>query len=242
MIVSLLAQGRTGASDAQRGAVSVPFIGCRSDGQVGPVEAPKGTSTYVPISSEAAQELAYYRAAQGFGALAPRGWYCFGLYGSAGATLFVSPQPIDTANVFSTEIGFTGPAIVISGHSGDTSGRVTVAEVIARVFPAYKAFATAVMKEFDPPINSIVFGPYPTDTLTYKSKTAVEFKTPPLKEGLGTYKWIKKSGSPIDGVAILVGQAPDLLLLSVRLPPNLDGLTSAIVRQAERETEHGTRN
>jgi hypothetical protein len=37
----------------------------------------------------------------------------------------------------------------------------------------------------------------------------------------------------IEGVAIIIGKTPDLLLLSVRLPPELDGLTSAIVARVE---------
>src|SRR5713226_5745414 len=97
--LSLLAQVKAVAASAQRIAVSVPFIGCKSDGQVGPVEAPKGTSTSVPISRKEALELAYYRSAQGVGVLAPRGWYCFGTYGSGGDTLFVSPQPIDAGSI-----------------------------------------------------------------------------------------------------------------------------------------------
>src|SRR5208283_4261268 len=51
---------------------TVPFIGCNSDGQVGPVDAPKGTSRSALIGREAAQKLAYYKAAQGVGVLHPR--------------------------------------------------------------------------------------------------------------------------------------------------------------------------
>lgn len=41
---------------------------------------------------------------------------------------------------------------------GGTSGRFVVAEIIARIFPAYKAFAVRVMKELAPP-DSFSFGP-----------------------------------------------------------------------------------
>jgi len=90
---------------------------------------------------------------------------------------------------------------------------------------------------FDMPANSFTFGPFPKDVLSYKSNRLVEYKTPAQTEGLGTHLWIKQNGSPIGGVAMLVGKAPDLLLLSVRLPPELNGLTAVIIRQVERDVE-----
>ncbi len=219
----------------QERAVSVPFVGCKSDGQIGPMDAPKGTNKSVPITAKAAQALAYYATGPGAGVLAPRGWYCFGTYGSSGSALLVSPQPIDTASMFSTWDGLSGPVIGVSNWDGDTSGRFQVAEIIARVFPAYKAFATHVMEEgLGGPFK---FRPYPKDALTYKSKTVVEYRTPAQTDGLGTYLWLKKNGSPIEGVAILAGQTPNLLLLSVRLLPELNELTSIIVHQIERDAE-----
>jgi hypothetical protein len=234
--LSLFAQAKAVAGNLQQMSVSVPFIGCRSDGQVGPVEAPEEPSASVPISPRAAEQLAYYRSAQGIGILAPRGWHCFGTYGSGGDALSVNPEPIDAKDIFSSgRIKFAGPAIQVSRRFGYTSGRFSVAEIIARVFPAYKPFVTSVMKDFDQPPGSFPFGPYPTDTLTYKSKTVVEYRTPAQTDGLGTYSWLEKSGDPIDGVAILVGQTPDLLLLEVRLPRDLDGLAAAIIGQFERD-------
>lgn len=200
------------------------------------MEAPKGTSISVPISLKAARKLAYYKSEQGAGFLAPRGWYCFGTYGSGGDALFVSPQSIKTVDIFSPgRSGLAGPAIELWRRFGETSGRFDVAEIIARVFPAYKAFATGVMAEFDQPTRSLTFGPYPNDRLIYKSKTMVEYRTPARTDGLGTHSLLNKNGSPIDGVAILIGQPPDVLLLSVRLPPDLNGLTSTVVLQVERE-------
>lgn len=217
----------------EKATTAVPFVGCASDGQVGPQESPTSSSMSVPIGLKAARQLAYYSAGQGVGVLAPRGWYCFGTYGSGGDVLFVSPQPLDTANLFSTDrSGFSGPAIEISHSFGDTSGRSAVAEVIARVFPDYKAFVTGVMEPFDLP-GRFPSGPYPKDILTYKGKTVVEYTTPAQLEGLGTHSWLKKNGSPTSGAAILVGPTPDLLFLSVRLPPDLAELTSSIVRQVE---------
>jgi hypothetical protein len=227
---------------AQPTAISVPFVRCKSGGQVGPQETPTGTRASAAIDLRAAQKLAYYSASgREDGVLAPRGWYCFGTYGSGGDTVMVSPQPIDTANLFSKKWrGFSGPAIEVSYRYGGTSGRFAVAKVIARVFPAYKAFAAQVMEEgLDAPFE---FGPYPKDVLTYKSNRVVEFRTPAQTDGLGTYNSsLKKNSSPIDGVAMLTGETPDLLLLSVRLPTELTGLTSVIVRQVEHDAERRDR-
>lgn len=238
---SLLAQEK--AASTQYAGVSVPFVGCKSGGQIGPQEAPNDNPVSVPISLRAAQKLAYYSAStQGAGVLAPRGWYCFGTYGSGGEAVMVSPRPIDT-NIFSTTWGgFAGPAIELSHRYGDTSGRFDVAEIIARVFPAYKAFATRVM-EGAPGYPTFEFGAYPKDALAYKSRKVVEYKTPAQTDGLGTYhSSLKKNSSLIDGVAMLVGPAPDLVLLSVRLPLELNGLTSVIVQQVERDAQRSDRH
>jgi hypothetical protein len=149
--------------------VSVPFVGCPSDGQVGPVEAPSGKHLVVPIAPELAQRLAYYSSAQGIGVLAPRGWFCFGSYGSGGERLYVSPKPVDARNPFSQKwSGFLGPAIQLTHRFGDTIGRFDVAEIIAQVFPAYRTFAANVMEELGP--DSFSFGPYPKDALIYEKQ------------------------------------------------------------------------
>jgi hypothetical protein len=186
----------------------------------------------VRLDAKAAKDLAYYSGV-GLGVLGPRGWGCFGGYGSSGETLFVSPEPIEITNVFPT--GFTGPAIEVSHSDGGTgSGAFEVAEVMARVFPDFKAFAANVAQEFGTPIS---FGPYPNDKLIYRGKREVEYRTPAQTEGLGTHGSLKKSDSPIEGVAILIGQPPShLLLLSMRLPPDSRGLSSAIIRQIERDS------
>ena len=185
----------------------------------------------MPISIDAARELAYYKSALGIGVLAPRGWYCFQIYGSGGNSLYVSPEPIDSTRFFSSDhAGFAGPAIEISNSIGDTSGRFTVAEIIARVFPAYRAFVANVAEMLNQPASSIPSGPNPTDTLIYRSKTMVEYRTPAQTEGLGTRSMLKKNGDPIDGVAILTGDTPDLRLLSVRLPSNKNGLAAVVLR------------
>lgn len=222
----------------QKPTSSVPFVGCESDGQVGAVNAPTGKSKMVPISADSASHLAYYKSEQGFGVLAPRGWSCFGVYGSNGYALYVSPERLTASNVFSsTWTGFTGPTIELAGETGDTSGRFSVARVIARVFPTHRSFVERVIAEGIEPANSFPFGPYPEDKLTYRSKLMVEYETPANTEGLGTNSRLKKNAYPISGAAILIGDTPDLMLLAVRLSPDLTDLASPIVQQLERDAE-----
>jgi hypothetical protein len=215
---------------------SVTFVGCEADGQIGPLSAPKGKNMVLPISASAARQLAYYKSEQGFGVLAPRGWFCFGVYGSSGYSLYVAPEKITSANLFSnTWSGFAGPVVELVGESGDTSGRFGVALAIARVFPAHKAFVENVVKAQLAQRTDFTFGPYSTDKLIHRSNEVVEYQTPANTEGLGTSQRLKKNTSPISGVAMLLGQAPDLVQVSVRLPSNLADLATPIIQQGERD-------
>jgi len=232
----LLAQSTAAANQSHRPIVPVPFVGCASDGQVGPLKAPKGTSKVVPISPEVALRLAYYKAAQGSGILAPRGWYCFGTYGSNGDNLFVSPKPIDSPIWFPDRWGgFAGAAIQVSDMVGDTSGRFEVARFIARVFPAHMAFVKRVIAEGIEPASSFPRGPHPGDKLAYLNKDVVEYETPANQDGLGTESAFKKSGNAISRVAILTGEELSLIYLAVRLPPDATDLGPVIIREIERK-------
>lgn len=216
----------------------VPFVGCKSDGQVGPLGAPNGTGKTEPIDEATVRRLAYYQASQGLGVLAPRGWHCFGTYGSAGATLHVSPRPIDATRLLSPNWGgFAGAEVELSVSLGDTSGRFEVAKIIARVFPSRRAYVRKVIAEGIEPANSFPFGSYPKDRLTYKGKNVVEYITPAETDGLGTSSWLLKGPQPISGVAILLGQTPSLLKLSMRLPPELAQLGPVITQQVERDAK-----
>jgi hypothetical protein len=107
------------------------------------------------------------------------------------------------------------------------------AEVIALLFPAHIAFVKQVHERF--PEQQYPVGPYPNDKLNYRSDSVVEFETPAQADGLGTHSWLKKNDSPIRGVAILDGSTPDLLLLAVRLPVDVSGLTPVIIHQPVRD-------
>jgi len=217
--------------------VRVPFVGCNSDGQVGPLAAPAGVDQLVQIDAGVAGNLAYYKAENDSGVLAPRGWYCFGVYGSNGASVFVTPEPIRRDDLFSDKWrGFPGPAIQASSLSGETSGRFSVAREMARVFPKYRAFVERVIAEGFEPASDFPFGPYPGDRLVYKSDQMVEFQTPANSEGLGTMSRLQKNGQPIHGVSILEGETPDLLRLTVRLPETMKALRAAILQDFENES------
>ena len=223
------AQGRSIAAKSPR--ATVPFVGCPSDGQIGPQEAPKGDPKTVQFSAAIARQLAYYKSAVGDGVLAPRGWYCFGLLGSSGSSFYVSPSPIDVS-------GFSGIAIERSFRYGDGSGRFEVARVMARVFPDYRTYVTNLVKEWEFDLRDYPFGPYPTDRVIYRNKNVVEYQTPAEAEGLGTESLVRKSSSPMDGVAILLENgedAPNLLLLSLRLPASFATLAPVIIGQVERD-------
>lgn len=214
---------------------TIPFVGCKADGQVGPQPAPDKPPLHLPLDPTTASRLAYYEGWEGEGVLGPRGWCCFETYGSNGSTLYVSPTPVDPKQFFDTHWkGFTGPAIQLSSTVGDTSGRFGVAEVIARVFPAHRDFVNNIIAEGLEPASDFPFGPYPDDRLTYKSKELVEYMTPPNRKGLGTASWLLPNQQPILGVAMLTGEELSLTQLSLRLPPGMDDLIPIIIRETER--------
>lgn len=218
----------------------VPFVGCTSDGQVGPLEAPKGTEKVVQVAAQAAHNLAYYKAERSPGVLAPRGWYCFSVYGSNGGQLLVSPERHRPSDFFSDNWnGFSGPAIDVSMMYGDTSGRFSVAAVIARVFPAQRGFVQDVINEGIQPASDFPFGPFPKDKLVYRSTTVVEFETPPHTEGLGTRGWLRANNSPIEGAVILEGEYKqcemDMYSLSVRLTREMTSFLTQIIQQFEHD-------
>jgi hypothetical protein len=53
----------------------------------------------VELDPSVARRLAYYESGVSRGVLAPRGWFCFGVYGSSGSAFLVTPEPIDSLTV-----------------------------------------------------------------------------------------------------------------------------------------------
>jgi len=190
----------------------------------------------VSIDAGAAQGLAYY-AATSSGVLAPRGWFCFGLYGSSGDGLFVTPQPFETDELLPpARRRFAGPIIESDSTFWQSPGRFDIARIIARVFPDQVEFAQRVIREGILAASDFPFGPYPKDRLTYRSDHIVEYQTPPHSEGLGTdSRWLTANDTPINGVIILQGEPPDAAILNVRLRSGMNRLTPYIIHQFERD-------
>lgn len=204
----------------------VPFVGCPSDGQTGPREVPKGTDQLVQIKASVARRLAFYTSGGGFGVLAPRGWYCFALYGSSTGRLFVAPRVINANDL----IPIAGSAIELDATEGGGSGTALAAEVWARVFPALRPLVQGLIDAGDLSAEAYPFSPYPGDKLIVQAARLVRFQTPPHSEGLGTMGRFKANDDPIDGAAILQGQNPDLLMLRVRLPHKQRDLAPVIIQ------------
>jgi hypothetical protein len=224
----LLALGSAGAASAAAPA-RVPFVGCPSDGQQGPQPVP-GSGAVPRVPAAAAAQLAYYAMSE-LGVLAPRGWHCFGLEGSNGSTLIVTPEAHDVRDLLDRPTPLRGPAVQISFSFGGTSGRFEVARVIARAFPAQMAVAGRVAAEGmgDP----LPRGPYRTDHMVRLRRTAVGYTTPAGREGLGTDSRLAPADRPIEGLAILRGASdPDLIKLDVRLPAAQARLATPILNAA----------
>ncbi len=229
------------ASMSAKAQTSVPYVGCPGDGQTGPYAAAKGSPKPVNLPTAIANQLAWYEyngEAGHIGALGPRGWNCFVTIGSNGETLYIAPEPLDSAKLLEHRNwkGFSGPAIQLSASDGGTSGRFEVAKVVARVFPAHRDYARSIIAEGFGPAADYPFGPFPSDHLTYKGKDLVEFTTPAHRKGLGTMSWLLPSDEPITGFALLsIGPNVDteLLQLNVRLPPSLSFLAATLIQQTE---------
>jgi hypothetical protein len=220
--------------EGQNRLVSVPFVGCQSDGQVGPEPAPTGADKPVRLDAVANPEsLAYYQSESSAGVLAPRGWHGFGTYGSMGTTIIVTPDPIKS---YDDLAGITGPFIEVVRRSGETSGRFAVARVIARVFPTLREYAKTLITENSLPEDEFPFGLFPKDKLTYLSDLVVEYQTPPHSDGWVRNTDIASNDEPIKGVAIILGgDSPYLEILTVRLMPDKNYLAPQIIKQFERD-------
>ena len=231
----VLLLGCPGIQGQEFRAVRVPFVGCASDGQNGAEPPPNGAARLILIDANAAERLAYYEIAyEDQGVLAPLGWYCFGLHGSGGFDMFVAPQPMKYEDFASrSPRRFAGPVIELNLITSAASGRIEAARIIARMFPAQKAFVQLIIRGGILP-SDIPFGPYPHDELVSQSDRLVEYQTPPHSEGLGTdSQFLQANGEPINGAAILQGH--DVTILNVRLQSNMSYLTPGIIHQFERE-------
>jgi hypothetical protein len=211
---------------------------------MGPIEAPPNSTREVSLPPEIAARLALYAArtdtgVADSGTLAPRGWRCFGVYGSNGSGFYIAPQPLGADTILTSKFkGFTGPAIQSSVILGDTSGRFFAAKLEARLFPdepGRRAFIQSVIAEKREDSASFVFGPWPQDTLTRRSPTLVEYATPANTAGAGTASLLLPGDQPIKGFVALVGDAPNVAQFAVRLPPDMADLAAVIISDAQKK-------
>lgn len=202
-----------------------PFVGCPSDGQQGPIAAPKQATRTPLLTSELADRLAYYQG-NDLAVLAPRGWRCIEFSGSNGSILLVTlGPPPKSRDPASKRIG--GHFVIVELSLASTSGRFRVAEVAGPLFPVAKKFVDGVKSEPDVKLDfvSIV-----NDKLTRRSPTVVEFTTPADQDGLGIDSRVLKMYLPISGVAMLTADT-DLVMLRTRLPTQQRDLGATIIAQ-----------
>ena len=165
--------------------------------------------------------------------LASRGWHCIEVYGAGGAFLLVTPH-LYTAATLPGANRLAGPAVELTFLSGEDSGRDQVAEVFSRLFPFKRDFIRGVASNDDPP-RRYPHGPFRGDTTVRRSRTEVDYITPPHRSGMGTYESRLQPGpDPIVGTAMLAqAQGVDsVMLLNIRLPPHLRALGPVILHAA----------
>jgi hypothetical protein len=183
---------------------SVPEVGCPQDGQAGPVPAPQLTKAVaVTILADAADQLAYYTAKEGNngGILAPRGWSCFGTYGSSGSSLYVTPAPIPGPILDKPKRLGPGQFVELQEFNGDTSGRFPMAKIVGRVFPSARPFAENVRSEnID---QDDYFTLSPTDILQILAPTTASYVTPQNYQGIGTMFGVSPGNDPIHGLIFM---------------------------------------
>ncbi|WP_147432434.1 hypothetical protein [Pararobbsia silviterrae] len=213
------------ALQASAQAVSVPFVGCASDGQLGHRPAPRASKT-PQLPAAVASRLAWYSLGD-VGVLGPRGWTCFGYYGSAGTTLVVIADTSRKQALHSDE-GIRGDAIQWSTSYGQTSGRFEAAKIAARLFPERKAFVDTIIDEGVLPREAFDNTPFPHDRIRRFGSDQVSFETAPHENGLGTMSRLASSDDPIDGMASM-NDDNDVTLLVVRVDAALRDLVPAIL-------------
>jgi len=214
---------------------AVPVVGCRSDGQLGPEAAPKTHPSPPLVSQEDAAKLAYYNSGR-LAVLAPRGWHCLGMYGSNGNFLLVAPSALSAKAVLSHKLHITGPGLELSFSDADTSGRYSVTNIAARVFPARKGYVQEQIQDGLISPEDLVWAPYPDDLLSRKSDNDLDYVTPSGKTGLGTNSYLEASDRPISGFASMDADN-NLTMLHLRLPPGLDDLAGVIAKSARQQPQ-----
>ncbi len=217
---SCLAQQRT-----------IPFVGCSADGQLGPMEPPRGQPLVVSLSQGPSGAIAYYKGEQSPGVFAPARWHCRVWYGSSGSTILVTPLPVDTTHFFPPKV--TGPAVEMALRFGGTSGRFAVASYGSRLFPQVLAkFIERVKNEGLTPDSEFSPHRFGADSVTSVDSFVSAFTTPPNVDGLGTSNFLAVSGDATRGIAVVTQDLwePDLSILRVRLGGTMRKIEAAVLQ------------
>ena len=215
---------------AQGGVVTVPFVGCPADGQVGPIAPPSGPSQVVRLDPATALQLAYYKGENARGVFAPRGWHCQVKYGSSGSSILVSSVTINSGNF--APLNLHDHAVEFVFLDGGTSGRFGVARYASRLFPKVAAsFVERVKSEGIEPTADFEIGPYVNDSIRYSDSLSLEFMTPATKIGIGTEGDLAPSQDLIRGFVVLDPTGDwGLSLLRVRVGVDTAQVAAAIIR------------
>jgi hypothetical protein len=234
--ITLLAAGVIaflGSAHAENSPTTqVRFVGCQSIGGAdpGPRPAPQhGPESLPKEPAVGAAQIAFYKAVDGPGVFAPRGWHCQTWSGSSGSFIIVTPnvppQIIPRKPV-------TGRGVIAIESYGGTSGRFDVAEVSARLFPVVMGdFVARVKAEAFPAPDFAKIRPYLDDQYIYLNPKLVEFTTPAHEKGIGTGIFVP-STNPVRGVVSLAAgdeRETNLLQFELRLSPSDDRLAQALI-------------
>lgn len=230
------AWGGTAASER------VPFVGCEASDFANTgddLPAPKDRGQAPVLPRPVAHKLAYYASAD-LAVLAPRGWHCHGYEQAGTATLVVSREPLNDGLEKPT-----GPGISLLSTSSWNGVGVSVAlEVAARLPLAKKKVVQGIRDGWGLGKSDNTVDPYPDDILTRRSDGDVEFETPANKDGMGTMFGLMKNADPIRGMAIMWETMDDnknksgrVVLLVVRMPPNLRPLIHTIMENTRRHPD-----
>jgi hypothetical protein len=214
-------------------ASTIPFVGCSASGSQD-VPAPSGAPVQLNIPPNIAAKLALYAGAYQ-AILAPRGWDCSGGVGTDAISLSIappkgSPHAKDSSITIRTDMEGTG-----SDRSDiNTFGRTYFPKLVSAA--EYNSFVTDWDKEggiaAPPPATR-----YSTDRLTYLSPSALEYETPPAKDGIAQLGIGGNSRFAQYGIISIQGKyLPDdneddrvISFIRVTLPPNLAYLTKFIL-------------
>ena len=191
--------------------------------------APARPALKVAIDPAHAERLAYYQAEDGPGVFAPRGWQCYTEIGSSSIMIRAEPMLPGFRDKAWREI--SGPAVVSIFFFAQTSGRHTVADLDALVFPHHAAFIRHVETSEAEDRRNIERrrGPLPDDSITRLNPDLVAFGTKPNGVGLGAYARLSPGPAVIRGLAKNCGDEDGVYVLAARLPLSQNDLTPAIV-------------